>query len=408
MKPICIIPARSGSKGLKNKNVLFLNKRPMIYYTIQAALDSKLFDKEDIYVSTDSDLYASLCAKLGVSIHFRREGLANDTATTYDVLNDFLNDYDSEQCFVLLQPTSPLRTSSQIRDAYKIFESEFPENVVSYTEVDKSPVLFTEISEDGYIIDNLGLDKGYRRQNFNKLYYPNGAIYISKKGTYLNNKSFYTEKTKAFLMAKETSYDVDDKQDFFQVEGYLQLNEFRHVDQNKNIIKNNVKKTMSKLIDNLILADTRIGNFVLPNFNSIILPNLSLLNILQNIDLLKDKVKNCLFLSVGTNDIISGVGSELIKKRINDILEYFPNQRIYITTIPEVIHRVELDNDIIININEHIKQLENFDNVFVIDLNEVLSKNYCDRIFQTIDGLYFTENTNELMYNYIIQKINFN
>ncbi|HEN2601103.1 TPA: N-acylneuraminate cytidylyltransferase, partial [Streptococcus agalactiae] len=181
MKPICIIPARSGSKGLPDKNMLFLAGKPMIFHTIDAAIESGMFDKKDIFVSTDSELYREICLERGISVVMRKPELSTDQATSYDMLKDFLSDYEDNQEFVLLQVTSPLRKSWHIKEAMEYYSSHDVDNVVSFSEVEKHPGLFTTLSDKGYAIDMVGADKGYRRQDLQPLYYPNGAIFISNK-----------------------------------------------------------------------------------------------------------------------------------------------------------------------------------------------------------------------------------
>lgn len=124
MKPVCIIPARAGSKGLPNKNMLFLDGKPMIFHTIDAAIESGCFAKEDIYVSTDSPLYKEICESKGIRVLLRPKELALDTTTSYEVNEEFLKDFDDDQVFVLLQVTSPLRTGAHIREALQLYESE--------------------------------------------------------------------------------------------------------------------------------------------------------------------------------------------------------------------------------------------------------------------------------------------
>lgn len=123
MKRIAIIPARSGSKGLKDKNIIDLCGKPLVAYSIDAAIQTGLF--EHVIVSTDSELYAEIAQQYGAEVMMRGEALSNDKATTYMVLEDILNNKLVEPIdyFVLLQPTSPLRTSKHIKEAVEKFES---------------------------------------------------------------------------------------------------------------------------------------------------------------------------------------------------------------------------------------------------------------------------------------------
>ena len=113
MKRIAIIPARSGSKGLKNKNIIDVCGKPLMAYTIEAACKSNLFDR--IIVSTDSIEYGRLAQKYGAEVMYRGEKISNDKATTFMVIEDLLSRINCKiNYFVLLQPTSPLRTEKQL------------------------------------------------------------------------------------------------------------------------------------------------------------------------------------------------------------------------------------------------------------------------------------------------------
>ena len=112
MKTLVVIPARSGSKGLPDKNIKLLNGKPLIHYSIEVA--QKVFSNQDICVSTDSQKYISVAEMTGIQVPFLRpEELANDTATTQEVLLHCIKFYESRDMFydyvLLLQPTSPLR-----------------------------------------------------------------------------------------------------------------------------------------------------------------------------------------------------------------------------------------------------------------------------------------------------------
>lgn len=213
-KKVAIITARSGSKGLPNKNILMLGNKPLIAYSIEAALKSECFEK--VIVSTDSEEYKIISEKYGAEVMMRSKELSSDTTTSYQVLKDVLNritipvDY-----FVLLQPTSPFRNEIHIKEAVYKFEQNIKEFdfLVSMTESEKSSKLIVEIDEDE-TLKNYNLDfSGYRRQRY-KEYYPNGAIFIGKINEYLERKHFFGSKSKAYFMSKEDSIDIDDKFDF--------------------------------------------------------------------------------------------------------------------------------------------------------------------------------------------------
>ena len=149
MKKIAIITARSGSKGLPNKNVLLVNGKPLMAYSIEAALESQLFNK--VIVSTDSQEYIDLLNHYPIEFIKRAEHLASDTASSFVVLEDVLTRYSNYDYFVLLQPTSPLRTAQHIQEACSKFEeqSEQFDFLVSVTKSDKSTALIKPIEADG-------------------------------------------------------------------------------------------------------------------------------------------------------------------------------------------------------------------------------------------------------------------
>ena len=138
MKSLAIIPARSGSKGLPDKNIIDLNGKPLMYYTIKAAIESGCFD--EIMVSTDSEKYASVARDCGANVPFLRSSVnSNDCAGSWDAVREVLNEYKKMGiCFdyvTLLQPTSPLRTSDDIIGVFNLLKKEYINNVVSVSEV---------------------------------------------------------------------------------------------------------------------------------------------------------------------------------------------------------------------------------------------------------------------------------
>lgn len=214
---LAIIPARSGSKGLKDKNIKLISGKPLIAYTIEAAIKSNAF--EEVFVSTDSKEYSEIAKKYGAYVPFlRSEQLSGDTALTNDVIEDVLlnlknmgKEYDS---IMILQPTSPLRDEEDIKNAIKLFNEKKANSVVSMCECDHSPLLSKNLDEtmklDGFLSN---LSK-VRRQDMNRFYRLNGAIYLVKVDYFLKYKDFYKEKSYAYIMDKRKSIDIDDIYDF--------------------------------------------------------------------------------------------------------------------------------------------------------------------------------------------------
>lgn len=218
MKNLAIIPARSGSKGLKNKNIKLLNGKPLLAYSIEAALKSKCFDS--IIVSTDSKKYADIAIKYGAQVpFFRSTETSTDTATSWDVVREVLKDYKKLGIefdnFMLLQPTSPLRTEKDIKNAFKLLERKKANSVVSVCEAETNPENCLTISDNLYMSNILKKrNNTIRRQDANKYYRFNGAIYLSRVNNLIKNGNIYNSKCYAYIMNKRNSVDIDDEIDF--------------------------------------------------------------------------------------------------------------------------------------------------------------------------------------------------
>lgn len=214
MNKIAIIPARSGSKGLKNKNIIDVCGKPLLAYSVEAALKSDCFDT--VILSTDSDEYAEIGKRYGAKIMMRGENLSDDKATTFMVIEDILARLKNKpDYFMLLQPTSPMRNENHIKEAVSLFESRCSDFdfLVSVKEAEHANVLVKPIDDD-LSLKNFDTDfSNYRRQGF-KDYSPNGAIFIGKPEAYLKHKHFFGEKSIAYIMNKFDSVDIDDELDY--------------------------------------------------------------------------------------------------------------------------------------------------------------------------------------------------
>lgn len=218
MKRIAIIPARSGSKGLKDKNIKLLAGKPMIAYTIKAAERSGIFDC--VHVSTDSDEYARIAREYGADVPFlRSDELSGDTAGSWEVVRWTLEQYarrgQAFDCVALLQPTSPLRTAEDIQNAYRIMQEKQADAVVGVCEMDHSPIWSNTLPEDGNMNGFLNRAANIGRQNLPVYYRINGAIYLVKDVVLPNAETaLYGAGTYAYLMPKQRSIDIDDTFDF--------------------------------------------------------------------------------------------------------------------------------------------------------------------------------------------------
>jgi len=215
-KIIAIIPARGGSKELPRKNIRLLGGKPLIAYTIEAALKSKYLDK--VIVSTEDEEIAEISKKYSAEVIVRPKHLATDTAKTIDVLFHILKVLKEEKYIpdivVLLQPTSPLRTTDDINKAIEIFLKNKCESVVSIYESERSFYWSFKI-EKKYLKPLLGWKYfERRRQDLPKIYIPNGAIFISTPKALNKHKSFNTNKILPLIMPLEKSIDIDNEADF--------------------------------------------------------------------------------------------------------------------------------------------------------------------------------------------------
>lgn len=181
MKILVVIPARGGSKGIPHKNIKPLAGKPLIYYTIDVA--RQIVSDDDICVTTDDAEIVACVENYGLKVPFMRPSeLATDIASTYDVLLHALNYYEQQgkhyDAMLLLQNTSPFRTSDQVKEAIKLYCKEI-DMVVSVKECSANPYycVFEENSE-GFLNISKGKGDITRRQDAPKVYEYNGAIYV--------------------------------------------------------------------------------------------------------------------------------------------------------------------------------------------------------------------------------------
>ncbi|MCI9173996.1 MAG: acylneuraminate cytidylyltransferase family protein [Lachnospiraceae bacterium] len=218
MRNIAVIPARSGSKGLKNKNIKLLNGKPLLAYAIEAAQNTKIFDR--IHVSTDSEEYAKIGIQYGADIPFLRDtATSSDAALMWDAMRFVLSKYEEyEEHFdtiTVLQPTSPLRTSEDIAGAFRFFKDKQANMISSVCEMEHSPLWSNTLPEDLSMKDFEDEKLAYLpRQSLPVYYRENGAVYILKVEHLFSVSNVYKEKCYAYIMSKEHSIDIDDEFDF--------------------------------------------------------------------------------------------------------------------------------------------------------------------------------------------------
>ena len=217
MRNIAIIPARSGSKRLSNKNIKLLAGKPLMAYSILEAIQSGMFD--EVMVSTDSENYAKIAQEYGASVPFLRSlDTASDSASSWDMIDEVLREYQkrgkSFDSFCLLQPTSPLRKAEDIQAAYELFVERKALAVVSVCETEHSPLWCGHLPENRELTSFLNSEKLKNSQNCGKYYRLNGAIYIVDIKRFDKDKSIYQKGSFAYVMSQERSVDIDTELDF--------------------------------------------------------------------------------------------------------------------------------------------------------------------------------------------------
>lgn len=222
-KVLGLIPARGGSKGIRNKNIIEINGLPLIAYTVIEAKKSDYIDR--VVVTTDSEEIKCTAEKYGAEAPFLRpHELAEDTSATWEavlhaiqMLGNMGQNYD---VVVLLQPTSPLRTFRDIDHALDLFAEKDGKGVVSISEVSDPPVLMRRLQEDCSLSKLILQNSTIRRQDMEKTYRVNGSIYINSVSEIKEGFSF-NDNPIGFVMERSHSVDIDEESDLSLVKYYL-------------------------------------------------------------------------------------------------------------------------------------------------------------------------------------------
>ncbi len=236
MKILGIIPARAGSKGIPNKNIVNLAGKPLIAYTIYAAKKSKLIT--NLLVSTDSKKIAEVAKRYGADVPFLRpKKLAKDKSPMVPVVQHAINflEKKNKEIFdyiVLLQPTSPLKTTQDIDSAIKMLIKTNADNVYSVTRLTQNtyhPLRIKKIEKNNNVMPFCSQSEveGVQRQSLPVVYRRNGAIFAFSRDLIMNKNSIFGTPqgdTRAFIMPPERSIDIDSEFDLILAEYIISKN----------------------------------------------------------------------------------------------------------------------------------------------------------------------------------------
>ena len=229
---LAIIPARSGSKGLPDKNIKIINGKPLMAWSIEAGLKSKYIDR--LIVSTDSEKYAEIAKDFGAEVPFiRPDKISTDESSRKDVikhsLDFFKNKNELYDYIVLLEPTSPLTIETDIDTSIeKLLLDKSAESIVGVSLSEASHPDFLVNLKNGFLnfINENQKSSVIRRQDLEDLYFYDGTLYISEVDKYLE-KEFYHDKTLGYVSPKWKSLEIDDMYDFIMVEAIMQYKGYK-------------------------------------------------------------------------------------------------------------------------------------------------------------------------------------
>jgi CMP-N,N'-diacetyllegionaminic acid synthase len=224
---LAIIPARLASKRLPKKNIKILNGKPLLVHTIDSVKKSQHVHR--FVVSTEDGEIAQISQSYDAEVIMRPLELARDESSTDDVIFNVLEQLHNKEQYtpdiiILLQPTSPLRTTKDIDNAIKTFLNTTGDSLISITEYDHSPYWAFRIEKE-FLKLEFTKKSLKRSQDLPKLYRPNGSIFITRVNTFLKIRSFYTNQIIPFIMPRERSIDIDDEFDFSIAEFLLKSSE---------------------------------------------------------------------------------------------------------------------------------------------------------------------------------------
>jgi len=222
MKPLCIIPARGGSKRFPRKNVAPLCGKPLLAYAIDAAKESGVFDA--VCVSSDDEEILSVASDFGAQARERSADLAGDTAQMKHVCLALLEELKGEgrdyEAFAQLPPTNPMRTAEDIKEAYDIFAKNDCNYVMSVIRHDDPPQRAVWV-KDGYLEPYFGAKYMVPAQQLDPVFHDDGSIIFARTDAFLREQDFYGSRVMPYFIPRDHSVDIDYPEDLLRAEFLL-------------------------------------------------------------------------------------------------------------------------------------------------------------------------------------------
>lgn len=223
---VALIPARKGSKSIPKKNTFKIYGKPLINFTIEAALKSKYIDK--IYISTNDNEVIKIAEKFNINYILRPSKFSKDSSSPNVVMKHFITKIpnfikEKNPYIIYLQPTSPLRDYKHINATIDMIKNNDSKRVLSVVELKKNPHKAFKLNEKKNELFSIFDQKfsNKRRQDLPKCYFPNGSIYLFRMNDFLKVGGFPSNGSSPYIMSEKDSLDIDDYEDIKKLKFYL-------------------------------------------------------------------------------------------------------------------------------------------------------------------------------------------
>ena len=216
MKTLAMITARGGSKRIPRKNIKEFNGKPIMAYSIEAAIQSGAFD--EVMVSTDDEEIADIARKYGASVPFMRsEKTANDFATTVDVIDEVISEYHNRgkdfDVFACIYPTAPFITADKLKEAVEKLSSSDADSLIPVVRFSYPPQRAMEI-RDGRLVFRQPENLSKRSQDLEPHYHDAGQFYVVKTESFLKNKGIMVGQILPMELSELEVQDIDNEVDW--------------------------------------------------------------------------------------------------------------------------------------------------------------------------------------------------